>query len=310
MLEGKKVLITGHTGQVGGAIARVHAPRCEMWGLARYSKPGSKEAAEAIGIRPVVGDFTKGEFDEVPDDFDYVLHFAASTRPGTAEAGMVENAEGAGLLMHHCRKAKAFLQISTNSVYSDNPDPFHAYKETDHVGTPTLRAPNYGGTKLAGEGVVRTLAKIHNLPTTIARLNVAYGGPYFDGGLPGRQLQALIDGVPIRLTRGVRTVLCPIHEDDLTAHVGPLLQAAAVPATITNWAGDVAVPVEEWVRYLADLIGVEPNIEFIEGRTLPSFVSDNSKRLSLGCVCKVDWKTGMRRMVERRHPELKLRPPA
>ena len=326
MFAGHRILITGATGQMAGALADGLSRDNHLIAIARFSEPGSRERLDGLGIETVRCDFTSGDFTGVPDNIDYVVHAAANTHPKDAEAGMRDNAEGSGLLMSHCRKARGFLHVSTTGVYGQHVDPAHVYRETDDIGGATDMVtgatgdgerrqsassfPMYGVTKTAAEGAVRAMARALSLPTTIARLNVAYGGPYFDGGLPGRQLQALIDGVPIRLTRGVRTVLCPIHEDDLTAHVGPLLQAAAVPATITNWAGDVAVPVEEWVRYLADLIGVEPNIEFIEGRTLPSFVSDNSKRLSLGCVCKVDWKTGMRRMVERRHPELKLRPPA
>jgi len=283
----------------------VHAPRCEMWGLARYTKPGSREATEALGVRPVVGDFTQGQFDEVPDDFDYVLHFAAATRPGTAEAGMVQNAEGAGLLMHHCRKAKAFLQISTNSVYSDNPDPFHAYKETDDVGTPTLRSPNYGATKLAGEGVVRTLAKIHNLPTTIARLNVAYGEHL--GGLPGNQLRALVEGREIELPK--RTcVHAPIHEDDLAAHMEPFLKAASVPATIVNWGGTEAVQAVDWVKYLGELTGIEPKFHFTDERALPNFAPDLTKGREIGLEWKVHWKDGFRRIVDAAYPEIALKP--
>ena len=307
MLEGAKVLITGLTGQVGAAIAAAHAGRCEMWGLARFTRPGSREACEALGVHPVHADLALGDFEAVPDDFDYVLHFAAKTRPGSAEVGMVQNAEATGLLMHHCRKAKAFLHVGTNAVYMDNTDPHHIYRETDHLGGSTPRAPNYGATKVAAEGVARTLARLYKLPTTIARLNVPYGAAF--DGLPGRQLQDMIDGNPIN----VPTRPCfhaPIHEDDLAAHIEPLLRAAAVPAVVVNWGGDEGVNVVEWVNYLGEITGLTPRFNFTDVKALPNFISDTSRGREIGLTWKVHWKDGMRRMVQARHPEIQLRDPA
>ena len=44
------------------------------------------------------------------------------------------NVEGTGLLLQHCRKAKAALIVSSQGVYSPHPDPMHLYAETDPVG--------------------------------------------------------------------------------------------------------------------------------------------------------------------------------
>jgi UDP-glucuronate 4-epimerase len=77
MLEGKKVLITGHTGRIGQAVGTRFAPICEMWRLARFTREGSIEEAKALGVTPVQGDFARGSLAKVPTDFDYVLHIAA-----------------------------------------------------------------------------------------------------------------------------------------------------------------------------------------------------------------------------------------
>ena len=50
--RGKKVLITGHTGQIAYAVAGYLASRCELWGLARYSKPDALERTKALGVTP------------------------------------------------------------------------------------------------------------------------------------------------------------------------------------------------------------------------------------------------------------------
>ena len=45
MLAGRKVLPTGVTGRIGGAIATDFAASCELWGLARHHQAGAFEAA-------------------------------------------------------------------------------------------------------------------------------------------------------------------------------------------------------------------------------------------------------------------------
>jgi nucleoside-diphosphate-sugar epimerase len=300
--------MTGATGQVAGALSRGLAKTNEVIAMARFSRPGSREALEAAGVRTCVGDFVTGDFGDAPAQVDYVVHAAANTRPKDVEEAMRDNVEGTGLLFHRYRDAKAFLHVSATGCYIQNPDPWHVYKESDEIGGGTRFSPMYGVSKSAGEGLVRTLARLFNLPTTIARLNVAYGGPYDDGGLPGRQLDSLLKGEPIILPKTQTALQTPIHEDDLTAHVGPLLAAASVPATIVNWAGDDGVEIESWVRYLAEIVGVEPNIVHDDSSPWPSTILDPEKRRSLGCICKVNWRDGMRRMVAERHPEVQLQP--
>ena len=307
MLAGKKVLITGHTGQIAYAVAGHLAPLCDLWGLARYSKPGSLEATEKMGVKPVKGDFTTGHLDAVPTDVDYVIHFAANTYPKTQDEGMMDNAVGAGFLMNHCKRAKAFLHVSTTGVYSRNPDPMHAYAETDRIGGATDYSPHYGGTKTAGEGVVQTLGRILNIPTTIARMNVAYGGPQDDGGLPGNMLTRLVKGDLIRIPKSWPCMHMPIHEDDISAQIEPLLAMADVKTNVINWGGDDMVSVEEFTDFMAGLTGLTPNYDKTDQDPLPQGILDNSKRLRLIGPCKVKWRDGMRRMIQARHPELKLR---
>ena len=88
MLKNARLLMTGLTGQLAGSIAAILAPHNEIYGLARYSKPGSREAVEALGITPIVCDYTSGDFSGVPDDFDYVFHAAADVFPVDIETGL------------------------------------------------------------------------------------------------------------------------------------------------------------------------------------------------------------------------------
>jgi nucleoside-diphosphate-sugar epimerase len=309
MLQGSKVLITGVTGQIAASVAAALAPKCDMWALARFTRPGSREESEAMGLRTVVGDFATGDFSDLPQDFDYVLHFAANTKPGSTNNGILQNAEGTGLLMHHCRSAKAFVFVSTTGVYKMHPDPQHLYHEDDDLGGLTEMSPNYGLTKVAAEGVVRTLARIYNMPCIIARMNVAYGDPFDDGGLPGIMLRRLLAGETIQLPPS-GMYHSPIHEDDLVSHIEPFLKAASVPATIVNWGGDTPLNTIDWLNYLGEITGHTPKIEFTDDRRIPNGATDTTKGREIGLTWTVPWKEGMRRMVQARCPDIELLEPA
>lgn len=303
MLKGKKILLTGLTGQVGGAFADQLAPHNEVWGLARFTRPGSRERAEQAGVHTLVGDYTTGDFPDHPNDIDYVVHVAANTKPGTAEIGMVQNAEGTGLLMHRFRNVKAFIHVSASGCYLDQPDPMHKYCETDDLGGNTPFSPNYGVTKTAAEGVVRVLSRLYKIPATIARLDVSYGGPYDDGGLPGIHLDAIIEGRPVRLPEGRPCLHSPIHEDDMVRHLSVFAKVASTPPTIVNWGGPEGVKLEDWCRYLGELVGREPIFEYAQTRALWGRITDTRFGREIGMEWQVGWREGMRRMVEERHPE-------
>ncbi len=302
MLRGHKILLTGLTGRVGGAFAEALAGDNELWGLARYSQPGQLEYWRAKGVKTVVGHYADDDLSAVPDDFDYVLHVAADVAPATFESGMRDNAEGVGLLMQHCRRAKAFLHVSTVGVYAPNPDFAHRYREDDICGSGTMG--HYCGTKLAGEGVARTMARLLNLPTIICRLAVQYG-TLQNGGMPGGYLQRLIAGQTILLPRNQCNEFVLVSDQDLVGFVKPCLAAAAVPAVTVNWGGDVAVPGPEFITYLAELAGVPARWDYYDGSSPPSVPTDNTRRIAITGPCKVNWKDGLKVMYEALHQQFR-----
>ncbi len=306
MLYGKKILLTGMTGQLGESLALGLAPHNEVWGMARFTAPGSLERVMAMGVRPIRCDYTTNNFAGVPDDFEYVLHAAAAVSPKSSEEGMMQNAEGTGFLLAHCRKAKAFIYVSTTGVYKDHPEQTHRYLETDQLGGMSPHSPYYGVTKAAGEAVTRTVGRIVSVPTTILRMNVSYGrGGH--GGLPGVHLEKLLRREPIIVPKDWPAVYhVPIHEDDLLAQLGPAFEIARIKSTIINWGGNDMVSTEEWVSYMGHLTGIEPVFERTQSGITWSRAADSSKRDSLIGPCTVHWKDGMRKLIRDRHPEVVL----
>lgn len=131
MLEDRKILVTGATGQIAGPIAENFAKDNEVWCAARFSDPKRKAELEEMGIKTCVWDMDSGDASMLPTDCTHVVHSALHVSPDYDES-ITNNAEASALLMQHCRKAEAFLHVSSSCVYRRHENhPHHAYAETD-----------------------------------------------------------------------------------------------------------------------------------------------------------------------------------
>jgi nucleoside-diphosphate-sugar epimerase len=297
-MRSTKILITGPTGQVASPIAQALAADNEVWGIARFTNAAVRETLEKSGVRCETVDLAAGDFAGIPTDFDYVLNLAVA-KSGNWEKDLGANAESVGLLMAHCRNAKAFLHCSTAAVYDppdDQPRTERAALGDNHK--PLF--PTYSISKIAGEVVARTMARALDLPTIIARLNVPYGD---NGGWPFYHMEMMLAGIPIPVPVGVAARYNPIHEDDIIATIPKLLKAASVPATTVNWCGDQTVSLQDWCRYLGSLVGKEPVFEE-SAQALRGNPTDVSALRELIGETTVDWQDGMRRLAATFHPDL------
>jgi len=247
-------------------------------------------------------DLSSGDYSSLPDDFDYVIHLAAFKTEGLDyNHAITVNAEGTGLLLQHCRKAKAALVMSTHSVYKPVDDALHAFNENDPLGDVNyIMSPTYSISKIAEEAVARYCARAYNLPVTIARMNASYGP---NGGLPAYHLDWVLADKPV-VTRWDPCRYSLIHQDDINNQVESLLDAASVPATIVNWGGDETPSVHEWCTYMGELTGRTPDVRVVEiANSLRGSIADVSKRLSITGPCKVSWREGIKRVFEERHTD-------
>lgn len=300
MLSGERVLITGPAGRIAYGVAKTLARDNEVWGIARFSDPAAREEVEALGVTTRRVDLGVGDFTDLPTNFTYLLHIAADFGDDY-EQGLRVNAEGTGLLLSHCRAVKAALVMSTVTVYKPHPDPWHPFREDDPIGDAGLPSPQpYSIVKIAEEAVARYCAREFGIPTTIARMGSAYGDR---GGLPMWHLQAIAEGQPV-IARWDPLPYSPIHYDDINAQIPALLDAASVPATIVNFAGDTPVSVQQWCAYFGELLGVKPRIDVqpVPGASVGS-VGDHTKRTTITGPCTVDWRDGFRAMAAHHYPD-------
>jgi nucleoside-diphosphate-sugar epimerase len=298
-LRGKRIVITGVTGQVARPLAIGLAADNEVFGGARFADAAARDALDQAGVHCVPIDLLAGDVAGLPADADYVLHFAVA-KSNNWETDLAANSGGLAYLMEHHQAATAFLHCSTTGVYK--PEGHRIFDEDGPLGDnhgvwPFLRT--YSICKIAAEGTARWGAERFGLPTTIARLSVPYGD---GGGWPAIHLHMMLSGHAVPVHIDAPSVYHPLHADDIFAMVPGLLAAATTPATTVNWGGSEAVSIEEWCTYLGGLVGVEARFE-PTAQTIDSVQIDLTRMHELVGPTTVPWRDGMRRMVESLHPD-------
>jgi UDP-glucuronate 4-epimerase len=298
----KKVLVTGASGPIFRTVATELAQRDEVWAIGRFGDSGVRESLEAAGVRTAFWDMGASRLDGIPDDFTHVLH--AATLRGTDDPWrvMTVNSVGTGMLMTHCRKAAAFVAVSSFGVYRFI-SPEHRYAEADAVSGFTPGLPSYATTKLVEEGVVHSYGETLGIPSVIARLNASFG-PAGRGGMLVILARRLIAGDSILLRQdGEEEWFSPIYTSDLSRQVEALWSVASNPPTVLNWAGDEAVSVRGAVEVLSSITGRKP-LYRPDGDGWGLMASDNSRRESLIGKCRKPWREDLAEALAAHFPEL------
>jgi nucleoside-diphosphate-sugar epimerase len=300
-LTGKRVLVTGATGQIVGPATTALAADNEVWALGRWSDDAVRAEFEGLGIHTVTWRMDNPALHVVPDDITHVIHAAPHRGDdGNWESAISANCVAAGALMTHCRSAEAFLFVSTMGVYS-RITPEHEHAEDDPTEGYAPWNPLYPITKIAAEGAVRGFCSVLGLRTTIARMNVGMG-PTGWGGMPIMYFKLMQAGEPILVPDDHDNVLNPIHTDDISRQIPLLFDVASVPATVVNWAGDKPVTEREIIEHISTITGVEANLVPSALPTRSTFAANNTRRRALIGDCQVDWRDGVARTIEAHFP--------
>ncbi|WP_101759725.1 NAD(P)-dependent oxidoreductase [Oceanicoccus sp. KOV_DT_Chl] len=298
-LTGKKILITGPTGQVALPVVEHFARIADVYALARFSKAEDRAVIEALGAKTLQADLADARsVMSIPDDFDYVLNFAV-VKSGNFDYDLAANGEGIGYLMTRCKSAKAILHFSSTAVYEY--DGLEPRKETDPLGdNHRVMFPTYSIAKIAAETVCRFVARQHQIPTTIARLSVPYGD---NGGWMYFHMLMMKGGIPIEVHPDAPNYYNLLHADDYIAKIPYLLAAATPEVTTVNFGGSQRTSIEEWCAYISELTGFEPIFKN-NPKAFGSLCIDTEKMHSLIGETAVDWKQGIKRQLEKLAPEV------
>ncbi len=298
-ISGKKILITGPTGQVAEPVVAAWSGQADVHTLARFSSDEDRQRIESLGATCHRVDLAQpGSLDELPRDFDYVLNFAV-VKSGDFDYDLAANAEGVGRLMLHCREARAFLHLSSTAVYE------YAGQEPRAENSPLgdnhrSMFPTYSISKIAAETVCRFTAHQLGIPTTIARLSVPYGD---NGGWPWYHLLMMEQGAPIDVHPDRPNYYNLLHADDYLEKLPRLLAAATPEVTTVNFGGSEKTSIEEWCQLLTELTGLEPVFRE-DPKAFGSLAIDTTRMHELIGPTRVDWREGIERMVRKLSPQL------
>lgn len=292
-MRNKTIVITGATGQVGFPLALSLAKHNTVHAVARFNDEAKRRQLEQAGINCIPVNLGEEDYSNIPVDCDYLLNFAVNREVGDDfDAELRRNAESLALLMQHCQHYQAALHVSSCAVY--HPAPELVLAEDSPLGDNHRNMfTTYSIGKIAQEAVVRSCARMFDLPSVICRLNVPYSS---HGGWPWFHLMMMEQGIPIPVPDGLSEYTL-IHQDDIIVSVPGLLEIASVPCSIVNWSSDEHVSIQDWCHYLGELTGLTPQFE-ISADALPSIRSNNIKLQQMVGPTRVHWRDGLRRMVE------------
>lgn len=242
-MDGEVVLVTGANGFVGGRVAaRLAEEGADVRALVR--RPGEVEILDRAGVEEIRGDFTDpGDARGAVEGADAVVHCAAAAGDDLHAVRRV-NRDGTRTIARAATEAdvRAFVHISTGSVYADREDDNDVVEDTPRT---TEGAP-YGVTKAEAEVEVER-AGDDGLRTTILRPPAVLGwGPTSTWGqrLPER----IRDGV-LPFDPGSSTSFSWVYVDDLAEAVVLALREDAASGRVYNVVGGH----ETFGRYVGDV---------------------------------------------------------
>ena len=291
-LAGKRLLITGPTGQVALPVVAAYAKSAEVFALARFMREEDVAHVRGLGAVPIKADLAEPtSLRQVPADIDYVLNFAVA-KSGTWAVDLRANAEGIGDLMMQLPSLRAVVHFSSAAVYAYGG---HAPRREDSALGDNHRSmfPTYSVSKIAAETVVRLCARRLGVPATIARLSVPYGD---NGGWPFYHLIMMRQGIPITVHPEGPNLYNLLHVDDYLEKIPRLLAAASVDTTTVNFGGSEPTSIEEWCSHLQELTGLVPTFHE-DPEAFGSLCLDTERMHALIGPTRVDWRDGILRMV-------------
>jgi len=297
--SGRKILVTGPTGNLGRPLALALAATNEVWGLARFVDAGIRAELEAAGVRCIAHDLSSDPMADVPDDFHAVVH-TASLIPMASEQDMARtmqiNCTATALLLERCRRARTFVMCSSAGVYRHQDRPL---REDDDYGADL---PGYAISKIAAEQLVRYLSSRWDVPCVILRIGALFGRQGGTGGATA-PIDRMVAGKEIWLHPEKTDGVSLLWEDDAVRLVAASLSAGEVPPLTLNLAGSEHVTVEEYCRFAGQLLGVCPRFRYTT-RAYPTNPLDTSRMRSTLGSATTDWRSAMTTMVEHRYPDL------
>jgi nucleoside-diphosphate-sugar epimerase len=173
-LAGKRVLVTGATGLIGGRVIERLREHPDVRIRALVRDPARAERLRALSVEIATGDITRPEtLEEAVADSQVVVHCAARvTERGTWEDFWRSNVEGTRHVLDAAARAgiERFVHVSSIAVYGlfprDQTDESFPYQPCGNA---------YCDTKIEAEKIALDYHRRRGVPLVILRPGIVYG---------------------------------------------------------------------------------------------------------------------------------------
>lgn len=315
--DGKRVLVTGHTGFKGAWLTTwLRAAGARVHGVSLPTPAGRSFLGDLVtpaGLTETRADVASDAWHDEARRFspDFVFHLAAqalvSVGHSEPAATFRHNVQGTVQVMNlldSLPRLKGALVITTDKVYDTRQGP--PYREVDYLGG----SDPYSASKAAAELVVHSWPTV-GAPVATARAgNVIGGGDWSPGRLVPDLIKAWTAGDPLLVRRPTATrpwqhVLEPLA--GYLAYAESLATGRQVPLALNFGPGDGgSAPVAELVDHAASVWSTLrggsptwralPSAPLIETERLT--LDTSSVRTSLDVDERWDWRTAVSRTLE------------
>lgn len=249
-LEGKRVLVTGASGFLGGALARALAEQgAQVRGLVREPSRAGYIAGQP-NIELAQGDLSDAESLRRAVEGCAVVFHVAAAMGGSPEKQHAVNVDGTRRLAQIAAEAgvRRLVNVSSVAVYGFKDLPDCVTEETPPRPTPYA----YSVTKLGAEQALRDVAAQTGLDFAIIRPGMIYGPRSNPWTV---QMFKLARGWAVPFIGDGRGYAIPVHVDDVCALTMLLAEHPAAGGEVFNCAPDPGISWREFLGAYAALKG-------------------------------------------------------
>lgn len=305
-----KVLVTGAAGFIGShAAERLHDEGLEVTGVDNFSdyyslslKNLNAEALKKKGIGIEKMDLREtSDFDKLPTDFDFIIHFAA--QPGistssTFEEYLTNNVIATQNLLNFAHRnfdLKHFFNIGTSSIYGLEA----TFPET----VAPKPASWYGVTKLAGEQLVLAESRGKKLKASSLRLYSVYGPRERPEKLYTKLIACAFNGEAFPIYEGSEKHLRSFtYVGDIVDGIYKALQQhEKMDGEIVNLGAEDENKTHEGIELVEELLGRRIKLETVPKRPGDQFRTlaniQKAKKL-LGYQPKTSLREGLKQQIQ------------
>lgn len=250
------LVILGVSGKMGPTLARMAQRAIEqlglpykVYGVARFSQPGTQEALEAHGITTVACDLLdRSALADLPESKNVI--FMAGQKFGTTgnqHMTWAINTYSPALACERYINAR-IVAFSTGNVYPLTPIVEGGSREGDEVHP----VGEYANSCLGRERIFEYYSRTQGLRCAMMRLNYAVEMRY---GVLVDVAQRVFQGEPVDLTMGAANV---IWQGDANGQALAMLDLCSSPSTVLNITGPETVSIRRTAETFGTFFGKKP----------------------------------------------------